>query len=125
MPEKNSTPTRVHAVLLIPNAEHLWVLDDGACGSRPPKEVWNPTIGLAGLMLDNELAKHAKIALVLAWERKMLDEAVIRVDEPWSTMVVAISYVLTGVDDGASLIEATEDIGTIVLLDEDLREVAR
>lgn len=134
----------IHAVLLKPNPEHAGLLKEGPCGSRPPmaipvlcecRDLWvSPEVARTGCCpecgrpflhrcpVDLCPASHA---LALAWERETLDDGLVRLDGPMGELGVAISYVLTGVDDGASIIEATEEWGTIVLLDEHGKEVAR
>ena len=65
-------------------------------------------------------------ALALAWEGDGLDDGVSRCGGlDVTNLCMAIAYALLDIDDGASLIEATEDLGTIILLDENGREVTR
>ena len=60
----------IHGILLIPNAEHRVLLDDGPCGAMPPlacraavEEPWRPFCGMA---------EFCTVALVLAWEGEVV-----------------------------------------------------
>ena len=65
-------------------------------------------------------------ALVLAWDGKPVpqrdDRTGVEVDQ--EALWMAVHYALSDIDSCISLYEVTEDLGTLVLLDKDGREVA-
>ncbi len=121
-------PSEVVAVLLVPaEGDPHGLIAEGPCGARPPvayrdlnrwtddppATVWPP----------------APFALVLAWEGKPVAEGIFRVScndteygiDDW---ILAVTYILTGIDNGVTLLEASEDFGAPVLLDADGNEVS-
>lgn len=125
----------IHAVLLIPTPGHERLLEEGAGGSRPPEawfssrtERWHEATAWTrrqwcGKYSGISPPPSKRRGLALAWEREILDDGLVRLGGDMGELGVAISYALTGIDNGVSIIEATEEWGTIVLLDEHGKEV--
>ncbi len=122
----------IHAVLLVPHeGDPLGLLREGPCGARPPRaqrgwcnrsqahDLWEPSEGSA----------RAARALVLGWDGEVLRQALVRLPagEGWeganyADWIVAIVWAMQG--DTENLLNLVDDLGTILLVDADGRELA-
>ena len=132
--------TTPHSILLVP-AEGSTLLDDGPCGARPPIFEYGPgaTGNIARWYPTRTLYKPTLHALVLAYEGKPVREGCGRAD--WRLHVVSGAKILAPArmtyvrvmallvggysPTCASLRDHLAPLGTVLLLDEHGREIAR
>lgn len=118
----------IHAVLLVPEeGDPLGLLKGGPCGSRPPKAWLHEGIWRHGHASSND---NFPRALAIAWSgvlwqaRPWLERAAIRAkcERRHSIRDLLDEVVFLGEGVGA-LVEALYELGTVVILDANGKEV--